>query len=251
MRHITILLTILICLFPSVSHSAESELFLKNNLSKAIPGDYIITAQNKNYTLLVIRSKDPQTISIDEITLPQALKPKDKTFSWKQWITNGAPGHTCWVMYSINLETGIINNAFSFTKNEWFSIPQSQNFLSTLLNLRLTLIPENERKKIGPSPASDSHDRRSIWQPPLIVEGQTIRGTSFDAWRTHWPKDNSELSGRTIEIYLPKDNKDYPSYFPYWLQIHGIIGKAKVRIIDSGSKLILSPSTTNNKNTHR
>lgn len=235
MNYLTILISLLFCLCSSHSSATESELYLRNNLAKAKPGDYLVTSQSKNYSMLIIRSKDANNISIDEITLPLARKPRDKNFSWKKWIDNGAPGNTCWVMYSVNLPSGTIQNAYSFTKKEWFSIHQSQNFLSTLLNLQLKLIPENERKKIGPPPASDSQDRRAIWHPPLIIEGQTIKGVTFDAWRTHWPKDNSELSGRTIEVFLPKDSKEYPSYFPYWLQINGMIGKAKVRIIDSGS----------------
>ena len=32
-------------------------------------------------------------------------------------------------------------------------------------------------------------------------------------------------------------NQNYPSYFPYWLQVNGVAGKAKIRIIDSGSNL--------------
>lgn len=223
-------------LFPSATYAAD-EIFLRNNLTKARPGDYLVTAQNKNYTVLLIRSKDAENISIDEITLPMARKPAEKNFSWRKWVESGSPGNTCWVMYTIHLPSGSVQNAFSFTKNEWFSIPQSQSFLSTLLNLHLKSIPESERKKVGPPPASDSIDRRSIWQPPMNVDGQTIKGVVFDAWRTHWPKDNSELSGRTIEVYLPKDSQQYPAYFPYWLQIHGMIGKAKVRIIDSGSNL--------------
>lgn len=224
-----------LCFIPS--YAADKEIFLRNNLTKAHSGDYLVTAQNKNYTMLIIRSKDDRQLAIDEITLPMARKSGDKNFSWKQWVGNGAPGNTAWIMYSINLPNGCIQNTFSFTRNEWITIPRSQNFLSTLLNLRLQPIPANERKKVGPPPASDSIDRRPIWQPQMIVDGIHIKGVIFDGWRTRWPKDDSELSDRVIEVFLPKDSERYPAYFPYWLQINGMIGKAKVRIIDSGNNL--------------
>ena len=40
-----------------------------------------------------------------------------------------------------------------------------------------------------------------------------------------------------IEVYVPHESNKYPAYFPYWLQISGMVGKAKVRIVDSGSQL--------------
>lgn len=217
--------------------AAERELLLRDNLKQAKSGDYLVTAQNKNYTILLIRQKEADILSIEEITVPAKCIAADKTFSWRRWVESGAKGNTSWLLYNIHLSTGALQHTFSFSRNEWITIPQSQNFLSTLLNLRLKAIPFDERKKVGPRPFADSTDRRSLWQPSLIVEGKIIQGVAFDGWRTHWPKDGSELSGKMIEIYLPQDSQKYPAYFPYWLQISGIIGKAKVRIVDSGSGL--------------
>lgn len=231
---IALLTTLLFC---CIADAAETEMSLRNNLAKALPGDYIVTAQNKNFTVLLVRSKDEQNLFIDEITLPATRKPKDKQFSWRKWMESGASGHSCWMMYAITLPTGCVHNVFSYTKNEWVSIPQAQNFLSTLLSLHLKLIPTSERKRVGPPPSSDSVDRRQIWQPPMIVDGNVIKGVAFDAWRTRWPNDNSELSGRMIEVFLPRESDKYPGYFPYWLQISGLLGKAKIRIIDSGTRV--------------
>ena len=235
---ISILCAVLALFYPIYSHASDKQLILRENLKRALPGDYLVTAQNKNYTILLIRSKDAEHLHIEEITVPTS-RISQKT-SWRQWLENGAIGNTCWVMHVIHLPNANIQQTFSFTKNTWITISQSQNFLSTLLNLSLHFIPDGERKKIGPPPSSDSLDRRSIWQPALVVEGKVLSGVSFDAWRTRWPKDSSELSGRIIEVYTPKENGKYPSYFPYWLQISGMIGKAKVRIVDSGSQLFSS-----------
>lgn len=222
--------------FNVITLNAETGNDLKENLRRAKKGDYIVTAQNKTYTLLHIYDKQEESLIIEEITVPVS-KIKLKNFSWKQWTSLGAPSHTSWVMYSINLANGQMKEYFSFTKNSWFDIAKADNFLSTLLNLRLTPIPLKERKKVGPPPTDSSHDWRSIWQPKMVVDGKLIEGVAFDAWKTQWPKDGSELSGRTIEVFVPQENDKYPSYFPYWLQISGMIGKAKIRIIDSGSNL--------------
>ena len=221
----------------TASSATAKELLLRDNLKQAQPGDFIVTAQNKTYTLLLVREKAEDTLSFEEITIPTKKVPQN-SFSWRYWVENGAPGHTCWVRYAVNLSTGAMDRAFSFTKNEWYAIPQNHNFLSTMLNLHLKFIPEKERKKVGPRPNSGTPDWRPLWQPHLVVDGQTIPGINFTAWKTRWPKDGSELSNKAIEVYVPSENKHYPSYFPYWLQISGLIGKAKIRIVDSGSHLI-------------
>lgn len=237
MKIVTSVIFILGFFFTSFIGAAQEELLLKDNLKRARPGDFLVTTQSKNFTLLIVRSKNEQMLSIEEITLPASKAPKGTT-SWRKWVEEGAPGHTSWIMYNIDLPTGTMQQTFSFTKNEWVNIPQAQNFFSTLLNLKLKKIEDSERKRVGPPPASDSRDRRRLWQPTLVVDGKTVTGVDFDAWRTRWPSDGGELSGKIIEIYVPLENDKYPSYFPYWLQISGVVGNAKVRIVDSGSGLV-------------
>lgn len=214
----------------------EIELSLRHNLNRAQPGDYLVTTQNKNYTLLLVRNKDAELLTFEEITLPMSRMPSG-SFSWKNWVQMGAPGNTSWLMYTIHLPSGKVQQTFSFTRNEWITAPQSQHFLSTLLNLSLKRVPDRERKRVGPPPASDHLDRRPFWQPRLVVNGQVVREVSFSAWRTRWPKDGSDLAGKIIEVYIPEDNDKYPSYFPYWLQVGEGVGNAKVRIVDSGTGL--------------
>lgn len=210
------------------------ELILRNNLQEAVPGDFIVVSANKTQTLMLIRSLQNQTLTIEEIAVPENKRPSQ--LSWKEWVRQNAPGNTSWVMYDVDLRSGKMIRYFSFTKNNWYEIPDADNFLSKLLNLRLSKIPENGRKKVGPKPFSGP-DWRPLWQPRMIVDGQPLKDVPFDAWRTKWPQDGSDLSGKTIEVYLPRESQRYPSYFPYWLQINGAIGKAKIRIIDSGAQL--------------
>lgn len=216
----------------------SADLYLRDNLGKARAGDYIVTYQNKAFTLLHISEKSGNGLTVEEITVPAQVMPKTGKVAWKEWVQGGAPGHTSWVVYDVDLESGKVGRYYSYSKNEWMA--PADNFLSTLLNLRLELVPVSERKRVGPRPNDTFADRRKPWQPRMIVNGQVVEGVNFDEWRTSWPKDNSDLSGRTIEVFLPVEglSEQYPSYFPYWLQISGMIGKAKIRIIDSGSGLV-------------
>lgn len=224
-KTLSFFLLLLAVLFPLYS----DELLLRENFKKAESGDFIVTSQSKNYTLLHIYDKTPNILTIEEITVPEK-KINAKKINWRNWVAEMAPGSSSWVMYQIDLNSGEMKNFYSFSKNSWYDIPEADNFLSTLLNLRLYKIDERYRKKVG-------HGRRALWNPKMYVDGQEIKGVPFDAWKAYWPNDGTELAGKTIEVYLPQDEEEYLSYFPYWLQISGTIAKAKVRIIDSGYDL--------------
>lgn len=218
----------------STAGIASEELYLRENLDKARKGDYLVTLQNKTYTVLVIKNKSPQELQIDEISVPTNKVPS--SLNWRTWILQGAPGNTSWIGYRINTLSGTMKDCFSYTKNTHFEITQADNFLTKLLNLRLTKVPLNKRKRIGPS-LMGAADTRNFWNPKLVLDGQEIKGVQFVAWQTYWPNDGSELSNKLIEVYLPQEDACYPTYFPYWLQISGVVGKAKVRIIDAGMGL--------------
>lgn len=215
-------------------HSDEG-LVLRDRLQRASTGDYLVIAFNKNITLMLIEEKKPQTLTIQEISAPSSRLPKQ--VNWKDWVQKNAPYHTAWIRYTIDLETGKMLDYYSFVQNTWCDVSQTDSFLPTLLNLHFNKIPQQKRKKVGPPPSKGSPDLRRTWQPPMVFEGYSIPDLNFDAWIARWPKDNSDLSGKIIEVYLPEEGSPYPSYFPYWLQISGLVGKAKLRIIDSGQQL--------------
>jgi len=211
-----------------MSPLAGESIYLRENLARGEAGDFIVTSQNRNYTLFHVFSKSPDRLVIEEITIPSSRMPKGR-YSWRGWVESGAPQHTSWVIYRVNLDSGELEEQYSFTNQQWCDVAKTDSFLSTLLNLRLEKVSPRKRKKVGRS--------TKIWNPQMVVDSRTIDGVQFDAWKTRWPQDRSELSGKTIEVFVPEENEKYPSYFPYWLQISGVIGKAKVRIVDSGSGL--------------
>lgn len=233
-----------LCLFVFLvfANLEAEETLLKDNLAKAHPGQYLVTAQNKNFSVLLVENNADDILDVHEITIPSQRIPKTG-FQWKKWIEDGAQGATSWLLFKIHVPSGAIQHTYSYTRKEWVSIPQAQNFLATLLNLKFTPIPEMERKKVGPSPALGLPDKRAYWTPAMFVDGQKQTGVLFTAWKTQWPKDGSELSSRTIEVYVPEESDKYPSYFPSWLQVSGMMGKAKVHIVDSGNDAHIQLST--------
>jgi hypothetical protein len=230
---------LLMFLFGFSSNFAEEyRQIIKENIRKAQAGDWIVTAFDNNYTLLLVTNHQPQQIFFEEITVPLKKLPGSFT-SWKNWVTQGAPGHTSWVSYALDLDQGKMEGAYSYVRGSYITIQAGEAFLSNLFRLFFKKVPALERKRIGPRQCIGSEmDPRSIWNPRLIFEGKPQTNVLFDAWKTRWPQDGSELSGKTIEIYLPLEGSTRIDYFPYWLQVSGWIGKAKIRVIDSGTDLV-------------
>lgn len=220
-----LIITILLVLFNLKLAAAT----LCNNLAKTDQGDFVVTTQNKNYSLLHVHDKDDSTVTIEEITVPVGRMTQYR-IDWREWVAQGAPNHTSWVLYKIKLATGEISNCFSVGQRKWIQIPKQEQFLPTLLNLSLREVPNEERRRMGRGSAS-------YWNPPMVVNGQTVTGVAFTAWRADWPQDGTPLAGKAIDIYLPEESDKYPAYFPYWLQMKGGVGSHTVRIVDSGTDL--------------
>lgn len=214
-----------------------SEIRLKGKLKEAKPGSYIVIEQNKTFTFFHIYDRFDNRIVIEEATIPAASFAKYRT-NWKSWFENGAPGHTAWIISQVNLDTGKFEESYSFTHKGWIDISDSNPFLTTLLNLRFQEMGTSERRRIGSPTHYNKMDSRPLWNPRLIVNGQMIPHVAFQAYKARWPSDGSELSRKIIEIYLPYTDENceswYPNYFPYWLEVDGRIGSAKIRVIDSG-----------------
>ena len=223
------LLLILLVLVPVLCYS--DPLYLRENLKRTEKGDYLVSVRNKNYTLIFIEEKLSNSLVIQEVTIPQQKFPKQfKT--WRAWMEAGAPNHTAWVAYTVDLKTGNIQHYYSYVHQSWMNISETDNILSKLINLPFHPLPEHKRRYVG-----TSDGRRRLWHPRMIVDGNPVPGVMFDAWEGRWPNDQSQMSGNVIHIYLPQKGKGYPDYFPYWMQMKATVGKAQLRIVDSGHQL--------------
>ncbi len=215
---------------------SSSEISLVQTLRKATPGDFVVHAQGKNLTLFHIFDAQENSLIIEEITAPFSLR-KEIGSNWQQWVDDGAVGHSCWIMYELNLEKKSIEEMFSFSQNSWIKMYPQEQIFPTLIDLKFKLIPESKRKKAGPKPPPERIDERSSWQPPIYSQGKRIKGVQCRAYEAKWPNDGSELSQKKIEIYLPKENQHIAQYFPYWIQVSNNFAQSKMRVIDSGTNL--------------
>lgn len=209
-------------------HSAS----LKTRFKEAQVGDYIVTAQESSYSLLIIRSITDQLL-LEEICVPE--KQIDlKRVDWQKWLLSKAPGHTSWLLYTIDLKTGTLVDCFSLSKKEWVHLENQEQFFAQLFQLELKATPDQERKRIGPKNPNEI-DQRKMWSPSLIFEGKKCKEPAFSVMHTHWPSDNSPLSGCRIELYFDGMRASFP--FPYWIEVKSPHYAYKVRIVDSGRHL--------------
>ncbi len=207
---------------------------LRQQMEKVVRGDFVVSYQNKAYTLMHAYERSGSLLDLEEITVPSAIR--QDGLSWKEWMLAGAPGHTSRVMYRVDLSSGEILSYYSFTESVWLAIDRKENLFSQLIAMELSRVPEAERRRRGPRP-TDGPDGRLAWQPALIYEGERQTNASFAAWKGHWPKDGSELSNKEVLVYLPEGNVSFLQGFPYWLEISGGVGRAHFRVVDSGKEM--------------
>jgi hypothetical protein len=192
-----------------------SSFSLKDKLATASEGDFVITHQNKAFTLLLVRQKTDKRLLLEEISIPQELRKKQKN-SWREWVAQKATGHSSWLALDLDLETNRIWQCYSFDEESFMEIRPEESLLSTLLSLKLQPLPQEKRKRIGPPPLQGEVDRRSLWIPPLIVEGHEIAEKEFEVFETTWPQDQTELSSKRMELYFDKASL---SPFPFWMEV--------------------------------
>ena len=198
-----LLLSCFLCFFvPVHAFSIKDKIFQGN------PGDFIVMEQSKTYSLLVIRSRSPTSLILEEIGTSVLQS------NWKEWINTGAPGFTARFTHILNKTKG------------------SDAFLIQLLSLPLIQTSREERKKIGPAPQNGEPDQRPLWNPPLIIEGKKRTTATFEVFKTTWPKDDSQASGCPISIYFDAKRPNFP--FPYWIEIKSPHYALNIRAIDSG-----------------
>lgn len=226
---------LLLCCTPLMSK--EKPISLRDKFAQAQPGDFVVTSQQGNYSLLCMRSYTERSFLFEEISAPSAHIDLKKT-DWKKWVAEKAPGHTSWNLYEIHKNTGELLSCFSYTKNGWVTLSASEQFLPRLLTLPLVPVPIAERKKIGPKPIAGETDHRAPWTPPLILEGKKVTKPTFEIFKGRWPNDGSLLSLCVIELYFAKAPDALA--FPCWLEVQSSHYTFKMRTIDAGHNL-LSP----------
>lgn len=207
---------------------------LKDKFSHATPGDYIITEQAKNYSILFVRAITENSLILEEISAPTKAVALEKT-TWQEWISARAPGHTSWISYEIDFKDNILKESYSYTQNSWLYVDDSDYILAKLLTLSLDPVQPATRRRIGPAPPPGEPDTRAVWTPSLVIGGKKISKPKTEVWHGKWPNDGTLLAGCGIELYFDGERPLFP--FPFWMEVQSPHYAFKVRTIDSGSGL--------------
>ncbi len=226
------ILSNLFLLVAPLSGGHHSPIF-SSQLSKASPGDFVVTHQSGNYSLLVVRSLEKGRLILEEITVPER-KVRLNKINWSDWVHNQAPGHTSWIMFEIDLANASLLEGYHLTKRGWLYLQEDDHLLVKLLQLSAERLSSEERKRIGPAPRFGEPDFRPLWSPSIVFEG-TKRKDPTEAWRAQWPNDKSQLSGSRIDAYFNTALPDFP--FPFWLEIYGGHYTEKIRVVQAGKNL--------------
>ncbi|MBS0629361.1 MAG: hypothetical protein JSS30_03950 [Verrucomicrobia bacterium] len=224
----TRLVLVLILIF-SIGYSNTT---LKSRLIRGTPGDYIVTAQGENYSLLLLRSIDSNRLILEEISIEQENVDLKK-INWKNWVENKAPRAISWTALVFDLEKNSLAQCYSFLEKQWVFIDESDYFVKELFTLTLRPTRDTERKRIGPPPEGGEIDRRKMWCPQFIFNGVKQKKTDFEVLRAKWPNDKTRLAGCILELYLDPEQPNFP--FPYWMEVQHPHYTFKVSTIDSGS----------------
>ncbi len=198
---------------------------VKDKIAAGKVGDYVVFAQGKMAAALLLRATSETTMTLEEITIPLA---ESDSKNWKNWIETKAPGHTAWTSYTIDLKKNQIIECYSHSRKAWMATNDPSNFLTKLLSLQLKTTPVDKRKRIGPPPAPEESDRRSLWLPPVVIEGKKIDKPNVSVWNGKWPHDETLLSDCIIEVYFGE------FAFPHWIEVKSPHYTATLRTIDCG-----------------
>lgn len=226
-------LWLLFC-FTCLLASLGAEQRLLQQLAKAQPGEFAVASQGGYTSVWLVKEREEDLLAIEEISMPRERFRGAP--SWREWVERGGPGHTSWTVYLVATGTGQILDQFSYTTGCWRQPTEGESLLPTLLNLPLQSVPLENRPRVGKA-LRGQPDNRPFWQPRMVVEGKAQPSASFSAWRGQWPADGSYCSGKEVEIYLPKEDPRYPTYFPYWMQVKGLGSRGQLRVVDAGSAL--------------
>lgn len=207
---------------------------LKDKFKEAEVGSYVVTEQNKTYTLLRVHTHTDEELILEEISIPST---QVNNLDWKEWVLDGAPGHTSWILYAIDLDEAAITECYSFTKNIFLPTESMDAFLTTLIKLKLHYLSDEKRIQKGPTARPGEVGTSKPWGPPQYREGKKVKDPSYDVYTTVWPSDDSELSGKNIVLYFDQTQPHFP--FPFWMQVREGGIKFKMRAVDSGT--LLSP----------
>ena len=161
-------------------------------------GTYIVSQQNQLVTLLHLHTKKEHKLLFEEVSIPLH---QSKKITWSKWLEKGAPGHTSWILYEVDLQKNKVTECYSLNRKSWIPTEEMEAFLLPLISLDLTFLPEEDRLQTGPTMPPGAVERRP-WGPPQVFEGKKISSPEYAVYTAKWPQDHTDLSGKPIVLYF-------------------------------------------------
>ena len=229
-KQIKILFLLIISLFLIGAKRVEKTLYLKDQFKNATKGQYFVLAIAGNATLFHIHSKENEQLVLEEVSFPLQSVNLKKT-NLHQYLNQNAPQHTSWILSKMNLETGNVEQSYSFVQRAHLNRTQEFDFFQTLMNLKFEPLPIEKQRKVGIAPRPNEPDRRVLWRPPLPKNLKNSKA-KIHVYKALWPKDGSDLAQKTLEIYFLDG-----VFFPIWIEVKGAPIKHKLFVLECGDQL--------------
>ncbi len=220
-----------ICFLFLLPASLFCSVHLKEKVARAAPGTFVVVEQGKMCTLLHIYANQQNAVLVEEISVPTYLKQNDQ--DWKAWAESGAPGHTSWILFELDLLENEVSECYSFTQKSHLPTEEISFFVKHLFALNLTPLTENKQLQRGATAKAGEVGLSKPWSPPMIRNGKRVKGAEYEVYETTWPRESgSVMAGKKIILYFDKQTQSFP--FPHWIQTGNRGLKQKIRAIDSG-----------------
>lgn len=182
--------------------------------SSCHPGDLFVYDARSTIRVIHVQDVTPQEVQLLLLTATPDLLDREGYDSWISWFDHGYPEAASKERVRITLHP--------------FGVECSDNvhsWIVSLLQLQLTPIPSDQRRRAGPRPLPGELDFRPIWNPSLVVDG-VATPTVCSAYSTLWPHDGSEIANKTLYMYF---TDSIP--FPVWIETAD--SAHHIRLIDS------------------
>jgi hypothetical protein len=167
-------------------------------------GDLVVFDLKDSLQIIEIAAKDEKTTELRIIGATKDILSRHNFSSPLQWHSHGCPDMQFEEYITIE-GTSTIQSSLSCA--QW---------LTTLLKLDLYKIPQEARKRRGSSIKNDEIDLRSLWNPPITLDGNS-QIEQCEAFSTKWPEDGSQMSSRMIILYFPT-SQNLPQALPFWIE---------------------------------
>ncbi len=241
MSRFLFLLFTIATLITKPAHSRETEenklptaLLPRTRLASLEVGSIFVYSSNDRVWLVAIKENRQERYSLVVSEATQDTLKREGLANWFDWYDEGSFSS----LSTTEIEIDATSHEFQEKNLGEKQIEEDSTlsyFLKTLFSnkVKVKLLFDSQRRKIGPTPLPGEIDVRKVWQPPLpLIHGKTFtpdkKAYKIDAFEIEWPQDGSDFEGKSAVAYyyspLTKEidnTSHFLSCLPIWLESKG------------------------------